>query len=111
MPELIPIGMSILAVLLVFASFKFSHKAPRPGLLRFGAFVIALGLTLLWLLPWWLVSTDWGAWAMPMFIAVLVVAISVLGLGLQLGARACGAREETAFDRSFDEFVRHNDLA
>ena len=34
----------------------------------------------------------------------------VWGIRVQLMARACGAREETAFDRSFDDFVRHNDL-
>lgn len=110
MPELIPVGMSLLAALLVFASFKLSDRAPRPRLLRIGACVTALGLTLLWLLPWWLFSTDIGVWAMPMFIGVLFVAVSVLGGGLQLMRRATGAREETVNDYLFDDFVRHNDL-
>ena len=110
MPGLIPIGLSLLAALLVFASLKLSTRAPRPGLLRIGACVTALGITLLWLLPWWLLSTDRGAWAMPMFIGVLVVAVSVLGGGLQVMRLATGARAETVNDYLFDDFVRHKDL-
>lgn len=107
---MIPVGLSLLAALLVLASFKLSARAPRPGLLRIGACVTALGITLLWVLPWWLVSADRGAWAMPMFIGVLFVAVSVLGGGLQLMRRATGARAETVNDHLFDDFVRHNEL-
>jgi Na+-transporting NADH:ubiquinone oxidoreductase subunit NqrB len=110
MPNMIPLGLSVLALLLVFAGLGFSGNSRRPGLFRIGAIVAALGLMLLWVLPVWLFSADRGLWAMPMFIGVLVVAVSVLGAGLQLMARACGAREESAADRLFDDFVRHNEL-
>lgn len=110
MPELIAVGLSLAATLLVLASFALSARSRRPKLLRIGACVAAFGTVLLWVLPWWLFREDRGVWAMPMFIGVLFVAVSVLGIGIQLMARAAGAREEAAFDRSFDDFVRHNDL-
>ena len=103
-------GLTLLAALVLFAGFRFSGKSSRPKLLRIGATIAAAGLVLLWVLPLWLMSADRGAWGMPMFVGVMFVAISVLGLGMQLVARACGAPEETAFDRAFDDFVRHNDL-
>ena len=110
MPYMIIGALTLLAALVLFAGFQFSGKSSRPKLLRIGAAAAAAGLMLLWVLLWWLLSADRGAWAMPMFIGVMFVAVSVLGLGVQLMARACGAPEETAFDRSFDDFVRHNDL-
>ncbi len=110
MPYMLVGALVLLSALVLFAGFYFSGKSSRPKLLRIGAATSAAGLMLLWLLPWWLFSVDRGAWAMPMFIGVMFIAVSVLGLGLQLTARACGARKETAFDGSFDDFVRHNDL-
>lgn len=110
MPYMLVGALMLLAALVLFTGFYFSGKSSRPKLLRIGAATAAAGLMLLWVLPWWLFSADRGAWAMPMFIGVMIVAVSVLGLGVQLTARPCGAREETAFDRSFDEFVRHDDL-
>lgn len=110
MPYTIIAVLTLLALLVVVAGFRFSDRSRRPRLLRVGAATAAVGLMLLWLLPMWLLSADRGAWAMPMFVGVMFVSVSVLGLGIQLVARACGAREETAFDRSFDDFLRQNDL-
>ena len=106
----IAVGLSLLAALLAFVGFWYSHKSRRPQLFKTGASLAALGIMLLWLLPLWLVGTERGAWAMPMFIAVLFVAVSVLGGGLQLMRRACGAPEVTANDGLFDDFLRQNDL-
>jgi uncharacterized membrane protein len=106
----IAIGLSLLAALLVLAGFKFSVKSRRPRLFKTGASVAATGIVLLWLLPFWLFGTDRGDWAMPMFIGVLFVAVSVLGGGLQLMRRASGGPEETENDRLFDDFLRQNDL-
>lgn len=106
----IAIGLSLLAALLVFAGFKFSVKSRRPTLFKMGASVAATGIVLLWSLPLWLLSAERGVWAMPMLIAVLFVAVSALGGGLQLMRRACGAPDETADDRLFNDFLRQNDL-
>ena len=108
--QLIPVGMSLLAALLVFVCFRFSGKSRRPKLFKTGAIVTALGIMLLWLLPLWLTSADRGEWGMPMFVGVLIVAVSVLGGGLHLMRRACGAPEETVNDRLYDDFLRQNDL-
>ena len=106
----IAVGLTLFATLLVVGGFMFSCKSRRPKLFKVGASVTATGMMLLWLLPLWLVSTERGDWAMPMFIAVLFVAVSVLGGGLQLMRRACGAPEETANDRLLDDFLRQNAL-
>jgi hypothetical protein len=106
----IAVGLSGLAALVVFAGLRLSGKSRRPRLFKAGVFVAALGLMLLWMLPLWLISADRGIWAMPMFIAALFAAVSVLGLGLQFIGRACGVPEETAAGRQFDDFVRQNDL-
>lgn len=110
MALLIPLGMSLLAALVLAGGLRWAGKAKRPKLLKIGAGLAAGGIMLLWLLPWLLFSKDRGAWAMPMFIAASFVAVSVLGVGLQLMARACGAREVTRGDQLFEDFVRHNDL-
>ena len=107
---MIAVGLSGLAALFVLAGLSLSAKSRRPRLFKAGAFVTALGLLLLWMLPLWLFSADRGIWAMPMFIAALFAAVSVLGLGLQLVGRACGAAEETAAGRQFDDFLRQNHL-
>jgi hypothetical protein len=109
-PPVIAGGLSGLAALVVFGGLRLSGKSRRPRLFKAGAFVSALGLMLLWILPLWLFSADRGIWAMPMFIAALLAAASVLGLGLQLIGRACGAPEETAAGRQFDDFLGQNDL-
>ena len=106
----IAIGLSLLAALLVLAGFRFSVKSRRPTLFKTGASVAATGIMLLWLLPLWLLGGERGVWEMPMFIGVLIVAVSVLGGGLQLMRRACGGQEETPNDRLFDDFLRQNDL-
>ncbi|HYD38573.1 MAG TPA: hypothetical protein VEA60_13235 [Allosphingosinicella sp.] len=105
-----PAGLTLLALTIVAAGFRFSAGSPRPTLLRLGVATTALGLILLWLLPFWVLGADTGPWAMPAFVAVLLVAGLVLALGLQLTARACGARQSSRGDALFDDFVRHNDL-
>lgn len=110
MPNIIVTVLTLLALLVLIGGLRFSHRSRRPRLMRTGAALAAAGLMLLWLLPMWLFSADRGAWAMPMFIGVMFVAVSVLGLGIRLAARACGEPEETAFDTAFEDFVRHNDL-
>ncbi len=110
MPNIIVVVLTILALAVLVGGFHFSDKSGRPKLLRIGGATAAAGLMLLWLLPMWLLSADRGAWAMPMFIGVLFVAVSVLGLGIQLVARACGAPEQSLNDRLFDDFIRNNDL-
>ncbi len=110
MPLLIPAGLSLLAAVVIFACFRLSARSRRPKVLRIGGSITAFGITLLWVLPWWLLSADRGNWAMPMFIGVMFVAVSVLGAGIQLIARACGAAAQTHNDRLFDDFIRHNDL-
>ena len=110
MPTIIVIVLTLLALAVLAGGFQFSDRSARPKLLRIGTATAAAGLMLLWLLPMWLLSADRGAWALPMFIGVLFVAVSVLGLGIQLVARACGAPEQSLNDRLFEDFIRHNDL-
>lgn len=110
MALLIPAGLAILAAVVVFATFRLSGRSLRPKLLRIGGSITAVGITLLWVLPWWLLSSDRGIWAMPMFIGVMFVAVSVLGAGIQLIARACRGPAEKDNDRLFEDFIRHNDL-
>ncbi len=102
--------LTVLALLIVAGGFRFSRKSRRPKLLRVGAAVTGLGVVLLWLLPLGLFSVDRGVWAMPMLVAALFVAGSVLALGIQLIARACGAPEPSRNDMLFNDFIRHNDL-
>jgi hypothetical protein len=106
----IPLGLTLLALAILFAGVRFSNRAGRPRLLRIGSAVAAAGLVALWALPYWLFSVDRGEWAMPMFIGVLVIAGSLIGFGLQAIARAFEARVEGRNDQLFDDFVRHNDL-
>ena len=106
----VPAGLTLLAMTIVAIGFRLSRASPRPTLLRAGTATTAVGLILLWLLPFWVFRVDSGLWAMPIFVAALLVAGSVLGLGLQLTARACGAREDIRNDALFDDFVRHNGL-
>jgi hypothetical protein len=60
-------------------------------------------------MQWWVFSADRGVWAMPLFIAALFVPVSLLGLGIQLMGRACGAREEGHGDTLFENFLTQND--
>ena len=110
MPNMIVGGLIVLAALLVFIGVKFAQGRKSPKLFRAGAFIAAAGITLLWLLPWWLFSTDRGDWAMPIFIGAFFVSVSFLGLGIQLIAHSCGAREESHGDALFEDFLRQNDL-
>jgi lipopolysaccharide export LptBFGC system permease protein LptF len=106
----IPICLTLLSVAFVIGGFHLSRRSCRPKLLRAGAVITAVGLLLLWVLPWWLFNRVTSEWTLPLFIAILFVSISVLGLGLQLIARACGAREQSQSDRLLDDFSRLNDL-
>ena len=109
-PYVFVAGLTLLAGVLVFIGFRFGHRSGNPKLFRIGSITAAAGLMLLWVSLAWVLSADRGVWAMPLFVAALFVPLSLLGLGLQLMARASGSRDETAFDRSFEDFVRHNDL-
>jgi len=106
----VPAGLTLLALTIVAVGFRFARSSRRPTLLRAGAATTASGLILLWLLPFWVFRIDTGLWAMPIFVAALLVAGSVLGLGLQLMARASGAQENSRNDTLFDDFIRHNGL-
>ncbi|HYE28910.1 MAG TPA: hypothetical protein VEA61_11865 [Allosphingosinicella sp.] len=106
----VPAGLTLLALTIVAVGFRFSRSSRRPTLLRGGAVTTAFGLILLWLLPFSVFRVDTGLWAMPIFVAALLAAGSVLGLGLQLMARACGEQEDSRNDTLFDDFVRHNEL-
>ena len=106
----VPAGLTLLALTIVAVGFRFSRGSRRPTLLRVGAVTTAMGLVLLWLLPFWAFRLDVGPLAMPIFVAALLVAGSVFGLGLQLTAHACGAQENSRNDALFDDFVRHNEL-
>ena len=108
-PYVVVVGLTLLASLLVFIGVRFADRSRKPKLFRIGSMTAASGLMLLWICLWWVFSANRGMWAMPMFIAALLVPVSVLGLGIELMARACGAREETHFDRVFDDFIRQND--
>ncbi len=107
-PYVIVALLTLLAALTVFVGRRFAHKSNRPRLFSIGAYTTAAGFMLLWICLGWIFSTDRGIWALPLFIAGVFVPVSFLGLGLQLMARACGAREEDHFDRFFSELVRRN---
>jgi hypothetical protein len=109
-PYVIVAVLTFLAALLVVIGLRFAERSSIPTLFRVGAFTAAAGLMLLWIGFWWVFSVDRGVWAMPLFIAALFIPISLLGLGLQLMARACGVREESHNEQLFSEFVRRNDL-
>ena len=102
--------LSGLALLLVFIGVRFADRAKKPRLFRIGSMTAASGLMLLWIALWWLSSADRGDWALPMFIAAVFVPVSLLGLGIQLMARACGDRQETHNEELFREFLTRNDL-
>lgn len=103
-------GLTGIASLIVFVGIRFADRSNKPKLFRIGSITAATGIMLLWIAMWWLLSADRGIWAVPMFLAALFVPISLLGLGIQLMARACGQREESHADRVFDDFLRQNDL-
>ena len=109
-PYGIAAGLTALALLVVFIGIRFADRSNKPKLFRAGSFVAASGIMLLWIAIGWVASADWGVWTMPMFIAALFVPVSLLGLGIQLMARACGARDESRNDQLLADFVRHNDL-
>ena len=107
---MIAIVLSVVAALLVLGGLRYSGKSQRPRLLQVGTVVAALGIMLLWVLPWWLLSADRGPWAMPMFVGSLFVAVSILGGGLQLMRRACGVSDDSPEGGVFEDFVRQNHL-
>lgn len=102
--------LTVIAALFVLVGVRFADRSRKPKLFRIGSITAASGIMLLWIAMWWVFSADRGSWAMPMFIAALFAPISLLGLGLQLIARAWGAAEETHNDRLFDDFLRQNDV-
>lgn len=110
MPYLIPAVLTVLAMSLVGIGMRFAGKTGRPALFKAGAFIAAVGLMLLWLLPWWVIARDDAEWAMPLFIAALFVAVSVLGGGLSTMARAATGKEASRTDDLVDNFIRLNEL-
>lgn len=109
-PYVIVAGLTALALLIVLISFRFADRSRKPKLFRIGSITAASGIMFLWIAIGWVASADWGDWGMPVFIASLLVPVSMLGLGIQLMARACGAREASHNDRLLEDFVRQNDL-
>ena len=107
----IPFGLTFLSAAIILVGFRLSARAMRPKLLRAGVVTTAAGLTLLWVLPVWLFDDLAGEWGLPVFIGAMFVAVSVLALGLQLVARACGAPEESGMDRILHDLATHNDLS
>ena len=110
MAYVIPAGLTLLALLVAGLGVRLAHKARRPRLLKSGAIIAGTGLMLLWLLPWWAISQHAGAWSMPLMVAALFVAVSVLGGGLSAMARAATGKAETREDHLFHDFVQLNDL-
>jgi hypothetical protein len=100
--------LTLLAALFVFTGVRFAKRMKEPRTFRTGSFVAAAGLMLLWISSGWFVSADHGIWAVPLFFAALFVPVSVLGVGLQLMARACGQRDPTEADRVFEDILRRN---
>lgn len=102
--------LTALAALLLFVGLRFAGRSGRPRLFRIGSMTAAAGLMLLWIAIWWVLSENRGIWAMPMFVAALIVPVSLLGLGIRLMARAHGEPEPGHADTVFEDFVRQNDL-
>ncbi|HEU5286276.1 MAG TPA: hypothetical protein VFU20_07185 [Sphingomicrobium sp.] len=109
-PYLIPAVLSALALAVAAIGFRSAHRFKRPALFKTGAIVAAVGLMLLWLLPWWAIARDAGAWAMPLMVAALVVAVSVLGAGLSTMARAATGNQDSPADRIVQDIITLNDL-
>ncbi len=110
MPYLIPAVLTVLALIVAAAGMQFAGKTRRPSLFKAGAILAAVGLMLLWLLPWWAISRDAGEWAMPLMVATLVVAVSVLGGGLSTMARAATGKDESPADKIVQDIITLNDL-
>lgn len=106
---LIAILLTVLAMALAWAGFAFAGRFRRPRLFRIGAGAAALGLLLLWLLPWMVMSRGLEP-AMPLFIGAMVIAVSTLGGGLTAMARSSSGYQESELDRiiqtsdPYDEF-------
>lgn len=92
-------GMTLLAVLVAWIGLALSSRFRRPGLFKIGALSVSAGLMLLWMSVWWVSTRDFGAWAMPAFIAALFVPISMVGAGLGAMRLASTGQSETEFDR------------
>ena len=110
MQYLIPGILTLLALTVAIIGVRLAGKYRRPRLFKAGAFIAAAGLMLLWLLTWWVISRDAGAWAMPLFVAALFVAVSVLGAGLSTMARAATGKAESRADQLAQDFITLNDL-
>ena len=110
MPYLIPGVLTVIALVVAVAGTRSAGRFRRPALFKAGAVIAAVGLMLLWLLPWWVIARDAAEWAMPLFVAALFVAISVLGAGLSAMARAATGKEASRTDDLVEDFIRLNDL-
>ena len=106
---LIPAVLTLIAVLVAVFGSRFAARAGRPRMFRIGAFLSAVGLMLLWLLPWWVVTQKAGAWAMPLVVGAFVVAGSVLGGGLRAMATASTGKTESQVDRIVEDLSYLND--
>lgn len=100
----IAIILTLAALLVAAAGFGFAAKVRKPGLFKLGGLIAAAGIMLLWLLPWWAIASDRGSLQMPVMLGALILAISVLGLGLNLMTRAINGREESEVDRIIHNF-------
>ena len=110
MAYLIPAILTLLALIVAGIGVRLAGKYRRPTLFKAGAFIAAAGLMLLWLLPWWVIARDDAEWAMPLFVAALFVAVSVLGGGLGTMARVATGKESSRTDDLVEDFIRLNDL-
>ena len=110
MPYLIPAVLTLLALLVAGIGMRFAVKSQRPALIKAGAFITAVGLMLLWLLPWWAIAQNSNEWAMPLMVAALVVAVSMLGCGLSTMARAATGNAESRTDQLVQDIATLNDL-
>lgn len=107
---LIAAVLTLLAALIATAGILFAGKARKPRMFRIAGFVAAVGLILLWLLPWWAFSEAAGGMEMALVIAAFLVAVSVLGAGLSLMARAATGYVESEADRIIQNFDPYDEL-
>lgn len=105
----IAIVLTLIALLIAAAGFAFGAKTRKPGLFKLAGMIAAVGLMLLWLLPWWAIASGQGNLQMPVMVIALVVAVSVVGLGLTLMARAATGQAESEVDRIIQNFDPYDD--
>jgi ABC-type transport system involved in cytochrome bd biosynthesis fused ATPase/permease subunit len=104
----IPAVLTFIALLVAGIGSRHARRTRKPRLFKAGAWIAAAGLMLLWLLIWWAVEQDAGAWAMPLMVGALFVSISVLAGGIKAMQHAATGQVDTAADDALESLIRHN---